>query len=101
MRRAVFLAFACSVALQGLVWSPDGSAQPLDQPGDWRLVFSDEFDGARLDPTKWRPNWLGPDNPVSASPHYLILNLDLRRGTANYPLLATLRVDCVRVWQQN
>ncbi|MFI1991542.1 family 16 glycosylhydrolase [Actinoplanes sp. NPDC020271] len=32
---------------------PAASPQPLGMPGDWRLAFSDEFDGAVLDPRRW------------------------------------------------
>src|ERR1700722_1842864 len=30
-------------------------ASPVDKPG-WKLTFDDEFDGAKLDLTKWNPN---------------------------------------------
>ena len=39
---------------------------PVGVPGRWRLVFSDEFGGTRLDLDKWRPNWLaGSDREVT------------------------------------
>ncbi|NUK24625.1 glycoside hydrolase family 16 protein [Streptomyces lunaelactis] len=34
-------------------------AAPLGVPGAWRQVFGDEFNGTRLDSSKWNPNWLG------------------------------------------
>ncbi|WP_082599871.1 family 16 glycosylhydrolase [Nocardioides sp. Soil777] len=39
---------------------------PSGVPGRWRLVFSDEFGGTRLDLDRWRPNWLaGSDREVT------------------------------------
>lgn len=38
---------------------------------------------------------------VPATPHYLILNLGLRKSATQYPVPATLRVDYVRVWYEN
>ena len=43
--------------------------QPLGQPpGDWNLIFSDEFNGTALDSTKWTPGWFGTGitGPVNA-----------------------------------
>ncbi len=33
---------------------PAGGAAPQSPAADWRLVWSDEFDGAALDPAKWQ-----------------------------------------------
>lgn len=53
MKRLIFLTVALSTSTMA------GEAQvPTGVPGDWTLVpgFSDEFDGARIDGTKWRQN---------------------------------------------
>jgi len=40
--------------------------KPVGVAGDWRLVFRDEFNGDRLNLSKWRPNWLaGSDRTIS------------------------------------
>ncbi len=46
--------------------SSPATMRPLGVPGGWRLVFSDEFTGTRLDLDAWRPNWLaGSDREVT------------------------------------
>ena len=42
--------------------SPEGSTNTVD-PGDWELVFDDEFEGRALDPAKWAYRHLGLYNP--------------------------------------
>lgn len=40
--------------------------KPIGAPGEWRLVWRDEFRGDRLNLRKWRPNWLaGNDRAVT------------------------------------
>ncbi len=34
-------------------------ALPVGIPGSWHLVFNDEFNGTKLDTTKWTPTWVG------------------------------------------
>lgn len=36
-----------------------GDQKPLGVPGNWKLAFSDDFNGTSLDLTKWTPNWFG------------------------------------------
>jgi beta-glucanase (GH16 family) len=45
-----------------------GEAQPVGRDGKWSLVFEDGFEGKSLDRTKWRPNWLGPDDRSITKP---------------------------------
>ncbi len=44
---------------------PPPQVMPLGVPGNWALVFSDEFDGTSLDQTKWNHNWLGNPNQIT------------------------------------
>ena len=44
----------CALSLFGLTLL-SASAQSL--PGNWKLTFSDEFDGPKLDPAKWRSGY--------------------------------------------
>jgi beta-glucanase (GH16 family) len=46
----------------------DTTPQPLGPGGRWTLVFQDEFDGSRLDYSKWRPNWFGATNASITRP---------------------------------
>src|SRR5690606_17112798 len=47
---------------------PPSSPQPNGPSGNFNLVFSDEFDGNRLDLNKWRPNWLGGSDTAVTPP---------------------------------
>lgn len=42
-----------AVACGGGGTAPDASPSPPPTPGNWRLVFHDEFDGSRLDRDRW------------------------------------------------
>src|SRR5262245_14053730 len=42
--------------------------KPVGAPGEWRLVWHDEFRGARLNLSKWRPNWLAGDDRTITKP---------------------------------
>lgn len=42
-----------------------GPVAPLGVPGKWALSWSDEFDGAALDTSKWGANWLGSAGQVT------------------------------------
>ncbi len=55
-------------SVQAWAWCREASPVPVGQRGEWRLVFSDEFDTDRLDLRKWRPNWLGPDDQSFTKP---------------------------------
>lgn len=68
MQRLAFIAAILLATLQSDAWSKEVSPSPVGQRGTWRLVFSDDFDGTRLDASKWRPNWLGPDDKVFTKP---------------------------------
>lgn len=35
------------------------TAGPAGDPGNWRLIFDDEFDGTSLNTTKWSVGWFG------------------------------------------
>jgi hypothetical protein len=39
--------------------TPSLPVQPVGVPGNWKILFSDEFDGTSLDTSKWHPNWFG------------------------------------------
>jgi beta-glucanase (GH16 family) len=41
---------------------------PVGVPGKWSPVFADEFNGTKLDLTRWRPNWLGADDGATTAP---------------------------------
>lgn len=49
--------------------TPDpGQGQPVGPSGNFRLAWSDEFNGSRLDTSKWRPNWLGGSDSAVTPP---------------------------------
>lgn len=60
------------IAALALVTSvPDSGSttpQPLGNPGTWRLVFDDEFNGTSLDLSKWQPNWLAASDGAISPP---------------------------------
>jgi beta-glucanase (GH16 family) len=42
---------------------------PVGQTGGkWDLLFNDEFNGSAVDLTRWRPNWLGPNDTATSKP---------------------------------
>lgn len=95
MLTANFLAACC----------PSAHASPPGDPKDWQLVpeLSDEFNGSKLDTSKWRPQhawYIGmapslfiPEN-VSISDGYLVLKTTpLMPG--KYPASRTLGAPCV------
>ncbi len=51
---------------------------PATPPTDWRLVFSDEFDGGQLDPNKWNTTmeFVGTHGPRYHNESYLSYTLD-------------------------
>jgi beta-glucanase (GH16 family) len=42
--------------------------KPVGVPGEWRLVWRDEFRGDRLNLRKWRPNWLAGNDQAVTKP---------------------------------
>src|SRR5690606_10928137 len=57
-------------------------------PGSWQLVFQDEFDGIRLDTSKWYPTWFnvgGTMNAVSTAAS----NVTVSDGIARLQLSST------------
>lgn len=44
---------ALTALAAALLVASSGAARPVDEPGAWRQVWSDEFDGTRLDLSKW------------------------------------------------
>lgn len=48
--------------------TPTTAPQPVGVSGTWSLKFSDEFNGSRLDTSKWRPNWLGGSDSTVTKP---------------------------------
>ena len=42
--------------------------QPLGMPGQWKLVFDDEFRKAGLDETKWTSGWMGCSHKGVSAP---------------------------------
>lgn len=60
------LVLVCGLSAATLAVAAD--PMPVGPGGDWRLVFADEFSGPQLDLTKWRPNWLGPDDKKITKP---------------------------------
>jgi len=68
VKRLRVLAIVWASCLLSPVRAQQLSPQPIGQPGSWRLAFDDDFDGARLDTTKWRPNWLGSDDKAVTKP---------------------------------
>lgn len=55
-----------------LALASTGNPAPLGVPGNWTMAFSDEFNGAGLDSSKWAACWFAPGcgtmNKVSTSP---------------------------------
>jgi len=57
-----------------------GTPMPTGVPGNWTLMFDDEFAGTSLDTTKWAPYWFKSDcsgsklNNVCASPANVSVN---------------------------
>lgn len=47
---------------------PPAILLPNNIPGNWNLIFQDEFNGNALDLTKWRPNWLAGDDTSDSPP---------------------------------
>ena len=41
---------------------------PVGIPGNWNLIFSDEFNGTSLDFSKWQPNWFGSTTTTITKP---------------------------------
>ena len=48
-----------------IVTVPPTGPVPNGIPGNWTVVFEDEFDAPTLDNTKWNPNWLGASNQIT------------------------------------
>jgi len=48
----------------GTIPDPD-APKPIGMPGNWDLVFADEFDGSSLDNNTWSPSWYGAPGEVS------------------------------------
>jgi beta-glucanase (GH16 family) len=68
------------------VQATPSSSVPVGQSGDWKLLFSDDFDGAALDSTKWAPcfPWGTKDGCGSATTPelwYLPQNVIVSGGT--------------------
>jgi len=65
------------LGLAALTWMGILSLQAAP-PADWRLVFSDEFDGGQLDTTKWNTTmeFAGTHGPRYHNEHYLSYTLD-------------------------
>ncbi|MFE1287109.1 family 16 glycosylhydrolase [Streptomyces sp. NPDC058751] len=72
---------------------PAAAAMPVGIGGTWRRVFSDEFNGSRLDGSKWNANWFGcpgcvtkPVNSAEASA-YSPSQARVRRGALHLKLV--------------
>src|SRR5438105_1369822 len=72
LQRLLALAYCAAVWCNGAAAATAGPAVPetladarfLTSPGDqWKLVWHDEFDGEKVDPTKWSSGlpWEGDD----------------------------------------
>lgn len=59
----------CIDWLQVLTPTTTPVPQPVGIPGNWNLIFDDEFAGTELDASKWRPGWwpnsAGLSDPVN------------------------------------
>src|SRR5262245_59306110 len=64
-RRRVALGIASLAVLAWAAGSSDQTAEAVDD--EWKLVWSDEFDGKEVDPTKWDYD-LG-NGPIDANGH--------------------------------
>ncbi|MBI5832392.1 MAG: glycoside hydrolase family 16 protein [Armatimonadetes bacterium] len=70
------------IYIEGLAFALDGLP-----PGDWKLVWSDEFDGTRLDGTKWGTGYRFVDVINNELQGYVPENVVVRDG------LCTIRVE--------
>jgi hypothetical protein len=61
-----------------------GSPSPNGVPGNWKLVFDDEFNGTSLDTSQWDSSWFngGTMNNVATSPS----NVSVANGVVNLTL---------------
>jgi len=90
-RRTVLLGFACAAVAWAAVWSATATDVPRPlKHGQWEPfpALTDEFDGDRLDESKWFPNdpgWLGRPpgyfNPKNVRVTDGMLHLDAKKET--------------------
>lgn len=82
----LFIAFAESMLGEG---RPRPAVRPIEdfdpEKAGWKQVFSDEFDGAKLDPAKWMvPPWYGfPQAAALDGQGHLAITCDFRPGSTN------------------
>lgn len=65
--------------------APVGTAQPLGDPGTWKLVFDSEFNGTSLNQSKWTPYWFS-NGSTSNGTTMLSSNVSESGGSLNLNL---------------
>lgn len=84
---ATAMAFVTIVTAAGflMIHSTLAGMEPIGVPGNWNLVFDDEFNGSSLDTSVWSPDWFGRTgnmNNVTTSPS----NVSVSGGDLNLTL---------------
>lgn len=83
------------------------AASAMAQSPDWKLVWSDEFEGSKLDHSKWEAEVNALKFPAPFDqPFHLIMNLSVGGGfvgnpDGNTPFPRQLLVDSVRVYPRS
>lgn len=74
---------------------------PLNQTGTWKLIFSDEFDGASLNTTIWEPSWFSGNSiskPINSDEDGCYDPAQVKVGGGNLQLTAisTTNQSCLK-----